>query len=72
MRPGPDEVRDVDWALQIVSRLERDDRYQAWEAAHVLADAVRLVRSMCEVWIDREPHCAGVRAIRDELLDGTP
>lgn len=30
-------------------------------------DALQKVRGMCDVWAEREPQCAGVRAIRDEL-----
>lgn len=34
--------------------------------------AIERVRGMCDVWAEREPNCAGVRAIRDELAEETP
>lgn len=63
---------DLDW-LKWHTEPSTGSRETQRRARNVLAElerqgaAIALVRSMCDVWADREPNCAGVRAIRDEL-----
>lgn len=58
---------NVDQALAIADDPRKYTHNEQVIARIILAAAVRTTLSMCEVWAAREPDCAGVRAIRDEL-----
>lgn len=57
----------VDKALAISDQPNRYTHNEQVIARITPAAAVRATLGMCEVWAAREPDCAGVRAIRDEL-----
>lgn len=54
-------------ALEISDRPSDFTHNEQIIARITLAAEIRAVRTMCDMWLEREPDCAGVRAIRDEL-----
>ena len=58
---------DLETALEISDHPNTHTHNEQVIARLTLAHGIRRVLSMCEVWLEREPDCAGVRAIRDEL-----
>lgn len=57
----------IEEALAISDRPNDYTHNQQIIARITLAAGVRQALRMCETWLEREPECAGVRAIRDEL-----
>lgn len=57
----------LEQALEVSDRPSDFTHNEQVIARLTLAQGIRTVRGMCEMWLEREPDCAGVRAIRDEL-----
>lgn len=62
---------NLETALRISDRPNDYTHNEQVIARLTLAQGIRLVRGMCDVWLEREPDCAGVRAIRDELRESS-